>query len=155
MVATWDELVDGTGCPYDGPLPDHCEYFDRVAELTVSSLCLAADQTYRGTCTLIFRGRHVTRVDQLTPLEWSHYTKDLLRAHNAIVAVTRPDHINLAALGNTIPHLHWGIIPRYRSDPRWRQPIWTTSRSEVPVVRLSARARSQLIDDLKGELSHV
>jgi hypothetical protein len=22
-VATWGELVDGTDCPYDGPLPDH------------------------------------------------------------------------------------------------------------------------------------
>ena len=80
---------------------------------------------------------------------------DLRLAHCAIVAVTQPDHINIALLGNTIPHLHWGIIPRYNGDPRWRRLIWTTSRSEIPAVRLSTDERSQLIADLKSELAHV
>ena len=35
-------------------------------------------------------------------------------------------------LGNTVPHLHIAVIPRYRSDPRWGRPVWTTSRDELP-----------------------
>jgi len=43
-MATWSDLVDGAGCPYDGPLPDHTEYFDRVAGLAVSSVGLSTDE---------------------------------------------------------------------------------------------------------------
>jgi hypothetical protein len=30
--------------PYDGPLPDHTEYFDRVADLAASSVRLSTDE---------------------------------------------------------------------------------------------------------------
>jgi len=32
--------------------------------------------------------------------------------------------MDVELLGNSNPHLHWHIIPRYRSDPRWGRPIW-------------------------------
>ena len=38
----------------------------------------------------------------------------------------RPDHVNVACPGNTIPHLRMGVIPRYRSDPRRGHSIWTS-----------------------------
>jgi diadenosine tetraphosphate (Ap4A) HIT family hydrolase len=38
-------------------------------------------------------------------------------------------------LGNTVPHLHWGLIPRYKNDRRWGHPIWTTERSEMKHTR--------------------
>ena len=36
----------------------------------------------------------------------------------------RPDKINLASLGNAVPHLHWHVIPRFRGDPHFPGPIW-------------------------------
>ncbi len=30
-----------------------------------------------------------------------------------------PDKINIAALGNMVPHLHIHIIPRFINDPWW------------------------------------
>ena len=27
-------------------------------------------------------------------------------------------------LGNVVPHLHWHVIPRFRGDPRFPNPIW-------------------------------
>jgi diadenosine tetraphosphate (Ap4A) HIT family hydrolase len=53
---------------------------------------------------------------------------DLAQAEAAIHASVTPDHINVESLGSTVPHLHWNIIPRYRSDPRWGRPIWTTDK---------------------------
>jgi diadenosine tetraphosphate (Ap4A) HIT family hydrolase len=32
--------------------------------------------------------------------------------------------INLASLGNVVPHLHWHVIARYPDDVHFPQPIW-------------------------------
>ena len=31
-------------------------------------------------------------------------------------------------LGNSMPHLHWHLVPRYMSDPMWGRPIWAGNR---------------------------
>ena len=77
---------------------------------------------------------------------------DLLRAERAVARALRPDHMNLAVLGNIIPHLHWHVVPRYTSDPRWGAPIWPTSLADMPDTRLDARERADLIGNLRYEL---
>lgn len=153
MTDQWNEWAAGIGCPHDAPLPPNNEYVDFVAKLSVSSLYLAKDQTYRGACSLIFDPRHASRLDQLSAVEFSAFSQDLFHAHAAIVQVTQPDHMNVALLGNTVPHLHWGIVPRYRSDPRWGLSIWTTSKGEIPEVRLSIDEQQGLITALRHALS--
>jgi len=37
----------------------------------------------------------------------------------------QPTKINLASLGNQVPHLHWHIIPRYEDDPFFPESIWS------------------------------
>ena len=34
------------------------------------------------------------------------------------------DKINVAAIGNLVPQLHWHVIARYRDDPAWPAPVW-------------------------------
>jgi HIT domain len=75
---------------------------------------------------------------------------DLCRAQDGMRRVLEPDHFNVESLGNQVPHLHWHIIPRYRSDPRWGLPIWMTAESELPRVALPAADRARLIKDLKS-----
>lgn len=66
----------------------------------------------------------------------------------ALREVLAPDKINLASLGNMVPHLHWHIIPRYIDDPHFPLPIWAQPcrnaprRSACDVPRL-ARALTQ------------
>jgi hypothetical protein len=50
----WELLVGGAGCPMDAPRPASNDFWDLVAQLSVSSLYLAKNQTYRGQCSLIF-----------------------------------------------------------------------------------------------------
>jgi diadenosine tetraphosphate (Ap4A) HIT family hydrolase len=50
--------------------------------------------------------------------------EDLRTSASAIYQTVKPDHMNYELLGNSNPHLHWHIIPRYKTDPRWGQPIW-------------------------------
>ena len=49
---------------------------------------------------------------------------DLRHAATAIHSALNPDHMNYECLGNSSPHLHWHVVPRYIDDPRWGQPIW-------------------------------
>lgn len=69
-----------------------------------------------------------------------------------MVKVTTPDHMNIESLGNVVAHLHWHIIPRYRTDPRWGQPIWATPLESMIDTRLPAAERDALVLDLRRAL---
>ena len=148
----WQALVQGAGCQMDAPRPASNDYWDLVAPLTVSSLYLVKNQTYRGQCQLIFDLRHASRPDQLTTGEWAAFCADLYTAQNAVADVAQPDHVNVESLGNVVPHLHWHIIPRYVGDPRWGMPIWTTPLSAMPETHLEAHDREQLLQRLRDAL---
>jgi diadenosine tetraphosphate (Ap4A) HIT family hydrolase len=149
----WATKVAGRGCPLDAPRPDSNEHWDLVARLTVSSLYLAANQTYRGQCQLIFDPRHVARLDQLSRDEWMSLASDLFGAERAIMRVVKPDHVNVESLGNVVPHLHWHIIPRYEGDPMWGAPVWKVPLDTMPDTRLPPNERDALIAALRKALA--
>src|SRR5215471_304355 len=91
----WQARVRGVECPLDAPRPPSNEHWDLIATLSISSLYLAKNQTYRGQCQLIFDPRHVARLDQLTPDEWIRLARDLYSAHQAVISVLKPDHVNV------------------------------------------------------------
>ncbi len=39
-----------------------------------------------------------------------------------------PDKVNLASLGNVVPHLHWHVIARFTDDAHFPDPIWAAPR---------------------------
>ena len=54
---------------------------------------------------------------------------------NAVVSVEqilreqlRPTKINLAALGNMHPHLHWHIVARFDWDTHFPAPVWSPAQ---------------------------
>jgi diadenosine tetraphosphate (Ap4A) HIT family hydrolase len=125
---------------------------DFIAKLNVSSLYLSKNQAYRGHCLLILDIRHATRPDHLASDEWIAFCADLHLAEKMLMQSLRPDHINLEIMGNVVPHLHWQIVPRYRTDPRWGAPIWMTTISEMAVTTLSKTAHTELVQNLRDAL---
>jgi diadenosine tetraphosphate (Ap4A) HIT family hydrolase len=67
--------------------------------------------------------------------------------------VAQPDKINLACLGNVVPHLHWHVIPRWRDDSHFPAPIWAAAKRVV--VARDNDAREELRPALEAELSTV
>ena len=129
----WAELVEGTNCPLCAPRPDRSEFvFFYVMKLSVSTLYLARNQAFYGTCALVYDPRHVIRLDQLSSEEWLEYAANLRAAEAGIMSALKPDHVNVESLGNAVPHLHWHIVPRYKEDGRWGGPIWMTQQGEMP-----------------------
>jgi len=43
----------------------------------------------------------------------------------------QPDKINLASLGNQVPHLHWHVIARFAWDSHFPAPAWATEQRPV------------------------
>ncbi|OYY62763.1 MAG: HIT domain-containing protein [Burkholderiales bacterium 28-67-8] len=48
-----------------------------------------------------------------------------------LLRVLRPTKVNLAALGNVVPHLHWHVIARFDWDSHFPQPIWGEAQRHV------------------------
>ena len=76
---------------------------------------------------------------------------DLLTASKAIRFAVKPDHMNYELLGNMDPHLHWHIIPRYKTDPRWGYPIWEGRKTEWEV--LADAEYKSLIEQILSQLT--
>ena len=144
----WDDLESGSECPLCAPRPERNEFIYFVRKLNVSSLYLSKNQASYGTGILIFDPKHAVRLDQLSEDEWLRYAADLQRAESVIMQVANPDHINVELLGNAVPHLHWHIIPRYKSEVCWGGPIWTTSLSEQPVRHLDESEYGELANKM-------
>jgi diadenosine tetraphosphate (Ap4A) HIT family hydrolase len=94
-----------------------------VADLPASVAVLSLDQYYRGY-TLVVAKTHATELFQLAEAESSQYMRDMLRVAQAIARAFTPDKMNYELLGNTVPHLHWHLVPRYSWDHNPTRPIW-------------------------------
>ena len=64
-----------------------------------------------------------------------------------------PTKINLASLGNLVPHLHWHLVARFDWDTHFPQPIWATPQRHPQHERLSQlRAHLELLDQVLAQV---
>lgn len=78
--------------------------------------------------------------------EWSDLPEPL--QHEGMTLLTRieqvmrkhfaPHKVNLASLGNVVPHLHWHIIARYEWDTHFPAPVWAAPQREADAARVAA-----------------
>lgn len=126
-----------------------------IADLSISTLLLYREQRFRGYCILSFSAWDATSIESLSDSEYSQFMADVRTASKAIRAACNPDHMNYELLGNSNPHLHWHIVPRYKTDPRWGRPIWEGwPRDEFNSNRhtLTETEYTQLVTDIRAAL---
>ena len=125
-------------------------FADFIAELPTSYVILGDAQFYRGYCVMLAK-RHVTEMF-LVPSEESRALFEEMRlTSEAIAAVTNPWKLNYECLGNSEPHVHWHIFPRYRSDPLRTGPVWMRPESERKIA-LEDADRTALIAALRNQI---
>lgn len=93
---------------------------------------------YPGYLRVVWNG-HIAEMSDLSAAQRARLMDVVMRTETALRASLAPDKINLAALGNMVPHLHWHIIPRWRDDPHFPDAIWATPHREPDPQRESAR----------------
>jgi diadenosine tetraphosphate (Ap4A) HIT family hydrolase len=71
--------------------------------------------------------------------EREHLMTLVFAVEQAIRHVMKPDKINLAALGNMVPHIHWHVIPRYRDDAFFPGSAWSQRTQETSASAIEAR----------------
>lgn len=152
---SWDESRSGSRCHLCEPREPNNEDRLEIASLSISTLYLFRDQRFRGYSLLTFNQRHATALEELSDAEYSAFMRDLRRASTAIRSALRPDHMNYECLGNGSPHLHWHIVPRYKHDPRWGQPIWEGwQRNEFTINRfiLPEQEYAEIVERIRASL---
>ena len=75
---------------------------------------------------------HVAEFSDLSPADRQHCMDAVVLVEEALRQHLRPHKINLAALGNAVPHLHWHVIARYPWDSHFPAPVWAAAQREVP-----------------------
>lgn len=70
--------------------------------------------------------KHVKELTDLTPQERMHMWRVIEVVEECVREYCEPDKINLASLGNQVPHLHWHVIGRWKTDPYFPETIWST-----------------------------
>jgi diadenosine tetraphosphate (Ap4A) HIT family hydrolase len=131
----WGERMAGKDCPICGALGRGDNYFwvavhtGRLAEVH-----LERRSRLPGYCIVVWRHGHVAEPDDLDPGQASGYWAEVLAAGRAVRARFGPVKLNYMTLGNTVPHLHTHVVPRYPDDPAPGGPIaWEQIFSPDPV----------------------
>lgn len=106
---------------------------------------------FPGFCRVVWQA-HERELSDLTAAERHHLLEVVAAVEAAVRAVVRPDKINLASLGNVVPHLHWHVIPRWTDDSHFPAPIWAVALRSIPVRTQPSNAdlRAALLAHLEG-----
>jgi diadenosine tetraphosphate (Ap4A) HIT family hydrolase len=124
---------------------------DFIAELKSCYVILGDQQFYRGYCVL-FAKLHATEL-YLMPADDARLLFDEMRlVAEAIAAVVKPWKMNYECLGNSEPHVHWHLLPRYKTDEMRHGPIWLRPESERKVT-LDENDRRSLIGSIRHQLA--
>ena len=89
---------------------------------------------------------HVSEMCELSPEEQLALMQAVFAVEAAMKRVLAPKKLNLASLGNAVPHLHRHIVPRWENDAHWPFSIWApVQRSARPIVTGLKRDLEQAI----------
>jgi diadenosine tetraphosphate (Ap4A) HIT family hydrolase len=114
---------------------------------------LADEPDYPGFLRVILNA-HVKEMADLCAADQLALMRVVFAAEAALLKAMQPDKINLASLGNVVPHLHWHVIPRFVDDPHFPNPVWGVKvRDYAPHVAppdLAARLTIALRAALEG-----
>ena len=90
---------------------------------------------------------HVAEFSDLSAAERSHCMDAVVRVEQALRQQLAPTKVNVAALGNLVPHLHWHVIARFDWDSHFPSPVWAPAQRPSPPAQEDAvRARLPLVE---------
>lgn len=89
----------------------------RILASAVCDAYLRRPEIVPGYAVVVWRGRHVSELTELTDDEAAEFDRSVRTVARALERHYRPAKLNFLTLGNEVPHLHVHIVPRYVTDP--------------------------------------
>jgi diadenosine tetraphosphate (Ap4A) HIT family hydrolase len=105
---------------------------------------LPDEPDYPGFTRVIWRV-HVAEMTDLDAAERASLMRVVWSVEQVQRAVLVPDKVNLASFGNVVPHLHWHVIPRWRDDRHFPQPVWGAPAQRDEAVTAARRLAVQAL----------
>lgn len=87
----------------------------KICELPMSKVILFKEQSHPGRMIVACK-KHVDDITELTKEEREQYIEDINRVAVCIHKVFHPDKINFGAYGDTMHHLHFHLVPKYKDE---------------------------------------
>ena len=142
--ADWDERKAGKDCPLCSALGrGDNDYSVPVQAGQFAEVWLERRTRLPGYCIVVWRHGHVAEPDDLDAGQASGYWAEVTAAGRAVRARFGPVKVNYLTLGNTVPHLHTHVVPRYRDDPAPGGPIsWEQIFSSDPAPEAELRRQA-------------
>ena len=148
----WNERMAGHGCPIC-PAIGHGDndFWVEVFSGEFADVYLERRTRLPGYCVVVWKHEHVAEPTDLDPARACGYWTEVLAVGRAVGARFHPIKLNYMTLGNTVPHLHTHVVPRYRDDPAPAGPLaWNQIQSPDPVPEVDLRRQAA---DLRALLS--
>lgn len=95
------------------------------------------DSISPGFCRVIWN-EHISEMSDLHATEQRYFMDTVFTVERVLRTLLHPDKINLASLGNQVPHLHWHIIPRFSWDSYYPDTIWSQAKREINHDKIAA-----------------
>lgn len=110
-----------------------------------------SDTSLPGFCRVIWH-HHIAEMSELNHAQRNLLMRVVVGVEEIVASAMKPLKINLASLGNQVPHLHWHIVPRYEDDPYFPDSIWSEKHRDTnEVVALKRQAMAELLPSLIRE----
>ena len=81
---------------------------------------------------------HAAEFSDLSAAERMHCMDAVAVVEQALREHLAPTKINIAALGNMVPHLHWHVIARFAWDSHFPSPVWASAQRPSPAEQEAA-----------------
>ncbi len=112
---------------------------------------LNPDQFFSGYSFVTLKW-HEEELYNLSDKDRKNFLEDMSLVAETLAKSLNPDKMNYELLGNGMPHLHWHLVPRYRTDPMWGRPIWAGSRHKK---RLTREEYLRLVGEIRSQLERT
>jgi diadenosine tetraphosphate (Ap4A) HIT family hydrolase len=139
----WRALRDGRACP----ICTHGRPRDALAEFPTTWVSAGAEAPLPGYACVVSK-RHVVEPFELPRAERAAFWEETLAVALALADLFEPVKLNYEIHGNTIPHLHVHLYPRFVDDPydtgalRPRKASFVRTEEELAALAHALQSRA-------------
>lgn len=92
---------------------------------------------------------HIEEFSLVPRVERQRCIELICAIEQVMIQALEPKSVNLASLGNVVPHLHWHVVARFEWDSHYPESIWGLRQRAVhPIATERLRCNLEDLDEL-------
>ncbi len=95
----------------------------------------------------IITQKHIKEFSELSDEEAINLILTVKKIEKVLIDELNPDKVNIASLGNMVPHLHIHIIPRFKNDPWWPGAVFCEKKRDFKYPAVNFEKLKQKIKE--------